>query len=273
MWTKATRLLKHTFPAAHQYLKSSFVPAIQCYVGFSLPRRIGGNTIWVHPRLLTAAPPEPHVIRWVCEGLYRGQTFFDVGAHYGWIAMAGARRVGQSGRVFAFEASPILLDILAHHKHVNRLPQLQIVRSAVSDTDRESVPFFLLNDGLSFRNSLTIGANDTPFVTVEEKTACQVNSVTLDRFVSDSGVLPDLIKIDVEGAELLVLQGAQRILARHKPALILGVHPYWLPPSQSPPQIFELLDSLDYEIKDQKVVPFQGGYVADYLCTQRRTKR
>ena len=166
-----------------------------------------------------------------------------------------------------------MLDILAYHKRVNRLLHLQIVRSAVSDTNRESVPFFLLNDGLSFRNSLTIGAAGTPFVTVDEKTACRVSSVTLDRFVSDSGMIPDLIKIDVEGAELLVLWGAQRILARCKPALILGVHSYWLPPSHSARQIFDLLESLEYEIKDEVVVRFEGGYVADYLCTQRRIKR
>lgn len=131
--------------------------------------------------------------------------------------------------------------------------------------------FFLLNGGLSFRNSLTIGPAATPFVTAAEKRECQVSSITLDRFVADSGIVPDVIKIDVEGAELLVLRGARQVLAQHRPSLLLGVHPYWLPRSDSTRDIFDLLESLGYEIKDENVVRFEGGYVADYLCTHRRS--
>ena len=73
--------------------------------------------------------------------------------------------------------------------------------------------------------------------------------MTLDRFVFESGTIPELIKIDVEGAELLVVQGAERLLSRYHPLLILGVHSYWLPPSQTVDQIFELLERLGYEIR------------------------
>ena len=173
--------------------------------------------------------------------------------------------------MFAFEPSPILLDILLHHKQANRLPQMEVIARAVSDVDAESVPFFLLNKGLSFRNSLTIGPDDTPYVTAEEKTKYDVGSVTLDRFVADSRIVPDLVKIDVEGAELLVLQGAESLLARHHPALILGVHSYWLPRWQTVGQILDFLNRHQYQIEEEHVVPFEGGYIADYLCTQRRT--
>jgi FkbM family methyltransferase len=205
--------------------------------------------------------------------LSRGGTFFDVGAHYGWISMAAAHRVGESGRVVAFEASPVLLDVLYNHTRVNRLRQVEIVAKAVSDADADAVPFFLMNGGLSFRNSLTIEADDTPYVTPVEKTRHNVESISLDRFVINSGFIPDVIKIDVEGAELLVLQGAERLLARFNPYLIVGVHSYWLPRSQSVGQIFEFLNRYGYEIRDEHMVRFEGGYVADYLCAQRRTKR
>ncbi len=186
--------------------------------------------------------------------------------------MVAARRVGRSGRVIAFEPSPILLDILAYHKRVNRLRQAEIVGSAVSESDRDAVPFILLNGGLSFRNSLTIASDDAPYVTAAEKTIHQVSSVTLDRFVSQSGIVPDVIKIDVEGAEFLVLQGAERLLSRYHPDLILGVHSYWLPPSQTVDEIFEFLARHGYEIEKEHIVRFEGGYVADYLCIQRRTE-
>jgi FkbM family methyltransferase len=156
---------------------------------------------------------------------------------------------------------------------VNRLGQIEIVAKAVSNADADAVPFFLVNSGLSFRNSLTIGADDTPHISVAEKTRYEVASTTLDRFVSDSGIIPNVIKIDVEGAELLVLQGAERLLARYRPYLILGVHSYWLPRSQTVGQIFEFLSRYEYRIEDEHAVQFEGGYVADYLCAQRRTSR
>ncbi|MGH9581351.1 MAG: FkbM family methyltransferase, partial [Bryobacteraceae bacterium] len=90
--------------------------------------------------------------------------------------------------------------------------------------------------------------------------------------VSSSGAVPYAVKIDVEGAELLVLQGAERLIARYRPDLILGVHPYWLPRSQTVEQIFHFLDRYEYEIKDEHIVRFEGGHVADYLCVHRRTR-
>jgi FkbM family methyltransferase len=271
MWTKISRVLKQSFPPAHKHLRRLSSSTFQHGVGFCLPRRIAGHLVWTHPRLLTAEAPEPHILKWISELLSSGATFFDVGAHYGWIAMAAAYRVGDSGRVVAFEASPVLLDVLNQHKRVNRLRQIEIVAKAVSNADADAVPFFLVNRGLSFRNSLTIGADDTPHIAVAEKTRHEVGSVTLDRFVLDSGIVPGVIKIDVEGAELLVLQGAERLLARYRPYLILGVHSYWLPRSQTVGQIFEFLSRYGYQIEDEHAVQFEGGYVADYLCGQRRT--
>jgi hypothetical protein len=97
-----------------------------------------------------------------------------------------------------------------------------------------------------------------------------VACTTLDSFVSASGVIPDVVKIDVEGAELLVLEGARRVLEAHHPALILGVHPYWLPHAHSVHQIFDLLNDFGYRVEDQHVLPFDNSYLADYLCIYRR---
>jgi hypothetical protein len=130
-----------------------------------------------------------------------------------------------------------------------------------------STPFFLVTGGLSYRNSLTIGPSDTPHLSPLEKTPCQVRSISLDSCVFDSVSIPDLIKIDVEGAELLVLHSAEGLLARFRPRLILGVHPYWLPRPQSVPQIFALLDRHGYRVEEENKVEFNGGYVADYLCS------
>jgi FkbM family methyltransferase len=222
--------------------------------------------VWTSLRLLRTEAPEPHVIRWISERLNPGGTFFDVGAHYGWMSLAAAKLVGSSGRVIAFEASPVLLDVLSYHRRVNRLNQIQIVSNAISDKDSDAVAFYLVNKGLSFRNSLTIGGEDTPYIMPSQKMRFEVRSMTLDRFCSESRVVPDLIKIDVEGAELLVLQGAERLIEEFHPALILGVHPYWLPRSQNVEQIFAFLERHRYRVHQKHVVEFEDSYLADYFC-------
>jgi FkbM family methyltransferase len=265
MWAAANNLLKKHCRPAHRLLKSTAGSWLRG--SLPAPRSIAGHLVWTQPRLLTAQAPEPHVLGWISESLSRGNTFFDVGAHYGWLSIAAAHRVGPFGRVVAFEPSPANADILSYHKRINRLRQIEILRKAVSDSDSDSVPFFLVNGGLSFRNSLTIGPNETLHVTPAEKTRTEVPSITLDRFCLDSGSYPDLIKIDVEGAELLVLRGAENLLARGKARLILGVHPYWLPRSQCVQQVWDLLGRHGYRVQDERRTEFDGGYVADYLCT------
>ncbi len=166
----------------------------------------------------------------------------------------------------AFEASPALVQVLRYHKRVNRLSQMSIVHAAVSNSNDHAVPFFLLNQGLSCRNSLTIGEEDVPYVKAEDKECIHINSVTLDHFVAGSGIIPDVVKLDVEGAELLVLQGAENILDAYRPTLIVGVHPYWLPRQHTLQEILQLLRKHRYRICDEHSVRFDGHHLTDYLC-------
>jgi FkbM family methyltransferase len=265
MWAIANRFLKQHCQPAHRLLKFTAGPWLRGTL--PAPRRIAHRVVWTQPRLLTSPPPEAHVLEWMSQSLQRGGTFFDVGAHHGWLAIPAAHLVGATGRVIAFEPTPTNADILSYHKRVNRLQQIDIVRKAVSDCGSDSVPFVLVNGGLSFRNSLLIESDETPHVTPVEKTVTSVPSTTLDQFCADSGCYPDVLKIDVEGAELLVLLGAEKLLSRRSAQLILGVHPYWLPPSQTTQQIWDLLDRHGYRVRDKHGIEFDGGYVGDYWYT------
>jgi FkbM family methyltransferase len=232
--------------------------------------RIAGQVTWVHPRVLTsiATLTQPNIIRWIDEHLQPGDTFLDVGANCGWLSIRAARRVGRGGRVIAFEPSPILVDILRYHAKVNRLPQIIVVPKAVSDSDNEA-PFFLLNGGFSFRNSLTIGRDDVPFVRPEDKLRITVPTVTLDRYCAQHDLRPALVKIDVEGAELEVLEGCRELLRQARPVIIVGVHPHWLPAGQSADQILALLSDSGYRVKDSLMVPRYGYQIGDYLYEPR----
>jgi hypothetical protein len=96
-----------------------------------------------------------------------------------------------------------------------------------------------------------------------------VPTVTLDRHCAQYDLRPALVKIDVEGAELEVLEGCRQVLRQARPVVIVGIHPYWLPTGQSADQILALLSDCGYTVKDSVMFPTQGYEVGDYLCVPR----
>lgn len=234
-----------------------------------VPKRIYGEFAWAHPRLLTAesSSAEPWILDWIARTLRPGGVFFDVGAHYGWVSLKAARILGRTGSLVAFEPSPCLVELLDYHRRVNRISQMVIVPKAVSDSDAAEVPFFLVNDGLSSRNSLVIGQENVPFLSPGEKKRVLVPAVTLDSYSRQTGLIPTVIKIDVEGAEGKVLEGARNVLRLYRPDLVLSVHPYWLPAPQNVAQILDLLAELRYSVVESHVTRAEGVELSDYLCS------
>ena len=271
MWIEVNRILKRSLPGLHSVLRASTQTwRATAFPTIPVPMRIAGRFTWVHPRVATsiATITQANIIRWIDEHLQPGDSFLDVGAHCGWLSIRAARRVGRTGRVLAFEPSPILVDFLRYHVTVNRLPQIIIVPKAVSDSDSEA-PFFLLNGGFSFRNSLTIERDDLPFVRPEEKVRITVPTVTLDGYCAQHDLRPGLVKIDVEGAELDVLKGCREVLRQARPVVIVGIHPYWLPTGQNADQILALLSDCGYAVKASVMFPTHGYEVGDYLYAPR----
>jgi FkbM family methyltransferase len=270
LWPQINQNLKRKLPSVHAFLKrraagwrlapSPLVPAF---------RRVRGEFFWVHPRLLAAETrdSEPRIYQWIVNHLPANGTFFDVGAHYGWLSLKAAKHVGRNGRVVAFEASPVLVEILTYHQRRNRLVQMTVVGSAVSESDAGRANFYLLNGGLSSRNSLTIGRPGLPFLESVEMTIAEVPTLKLDSFCHAEGIVPDVIKIDVEGSEGMVLRGAADVLRRFRPALVISTHPYWLPTSESVEGLFHLLASYGYQTKDSHVVHLEGHAIGDYLLS------
>lgn len=237
-----------------------------------LPQKIHGTLVWVHPRARlsisakTFFKGEPHVRRWLAEQLRPGHVFFDVGAHHGWMSMWALPLVGNEGAVHSFEPSPANLAILEWHRNTNRFAEWTIVPKAVSDEDTAARRLFLIDSGDSPMNSLTAGVPGTPLMKGREITTIPIQTVTLDAYCAQAGARPDLVKIDVEGAELLVLQGARKLLSEYHPTLILAVHRYWLPRGQSPALIRELLTGHGYAVFDSKGRPAGSLASGEYLC-------
>ena len=259
--------LRGKLPRVHGFLKkaarawkASSNPPIPA------PKWIGGQLVWVHPRLLTqdTAITQPFLVDWIARFLRPGDVLFDAGAHYGWISLKAARSVGDSGTVVAFEPSPPMAELLQYHVRVNRLHRVLVVPMAVSEVDLETVPFYLVNSGMSFRSSLVISGN-VPFLSPTDKTQIDVPAISLDTFSKQSGLVPRVIKIDIEGAEFLALRGSTELLRKHRPVIIVEIHPYWLPQGQTQEQILEFLRGYGYTLLDSHVMRGDGVEIGNYL--------
>lgn len=144
-----------------------------------------------------------------------GATVVDVGANIGYNTVYAARCVGDKGRVYALEPAQDNLAVLYGNLFANHLANVVVLPYAAGSR-REVKPFFLRGE-VSAVNSLF---QESFYAAVTETVAVQI--VPLDDLIPHA---PDLVKIDVEGAELEVLQGMTRILTARALRLIVEWHP------------------------------------------------
>jgi FkbM family methyltransferase len=146
-------------------------------------------------------------IDFVMKTLKKGDIFFDVGANGGIYTVMASKVVGDSGHVYAFEPGKRELHLLRENILKNRLSNVTIVEKAVSNCTANAM-FAISSDGAM--NSLF--ENQHPKQIIEEWQ--EIETVSLDDFRKEFGVGEvNFIKIDVEGAENLVFEGAQQLLS------------------------------------------------------------
>lgn len=260
MFATAANAARRRAPTLHEFCKW-----ILRRSKFPAPRLLNGKFTLTASNLIGTSPTEPHVLRWIDELLRPGNTFFDVGAHYGWMSFVACHRVGARGKVVAFEPAPPLVELLRYHKKLNRFHQMEILAKAVADSDNRLVPFYLLNRGDSFLNSLVDHPLDASANWTGQKSVTHVETVTLDEFCKMTNLHPNAVKIDVEGGELLVVQGSLGLLKKCRAAFIVAVHPTWLPKGQTDEELFDLFRVHGYKLAGSQVVPYDGADFADYL--------
>jgi len=139
-----------------------------------------------------------------------GMVAYDIGANAGFYTLAFARLVTERGQVWAFEPLARNIHYLRAHAAMNRLGNVHVVQAAVAD-EMGLVGLDVTGDG-------SMGV-------LGRKNGYLVPTVALDELI-DSGALPepDLIKMDVEGAESMVFEGARRLLARRHVVLLVACH-------------------------------------------------
>ena len=152
---------------------------------------------------------EPHVQRAIVDSLAPGATFWDVGAHTGFFTMIAARHTGPTGHVVALEPASITRRRLEAGIALNGFRNVTVLPFALTATAGEAV---LYRHGATSMWTLVPERGEEPGESVETRTLAQLG---------DLGEPPDLIKLDVEGAELEVLSTAAAFLHERRPPLIV----------------------------------------------------
>lgn len=142
-----------------------------------------------------------------------GDCLLDVGAHVGWYSILSSRLVGPKGKVLAVEANPRNYWYLRRHVQINQdTDNIEAIHLGVAD--KQGV--------LSFEAGTGTGTGH--LATGEAEASVKVETDSLDQIIQQKQLTPTHIKIDVEGAEVMVLKGAEQLLKNHKPLLFLSTH-------------------------------------------------
>lgn len=162
--------------------------------------------------LLGTSEPEEQEMLAAC--LEPGMTFFDIGANIGFFSTLAGRLVGPTGRVIAFEPFPESARRASRNAQLNGFDHVSVVEAAVGASKARVT--------LHLDESATHKVTEAP-----TGPSLVVDQISIDEWRAESQApAPDLVMIDVEGAELEVLAGMKETIALSEPVIMCEVH--WL---------------------------------------------
>lgn len=235
-------------------------------IWFEKPIQLKTKTFWgedmlvVIPELISLSIYrygvfEEGLTRMVLEYLKPGMTFFDIGAHFGYYTLLGSFIVGNEGQVHSFEPTPSSFSIL--RANVSNKDNV-ILNNSAAFSKRKIV---LINDyGIKYSAFNTVynarlSQDILPKLKVKKQ---KVESVSIDYYVENSGIVPNFIKIDAESSEYEILLGMQKTINKFQPVISIEVGDI---EDKDVPASKDLINFLlnkgykPYEFKEGKVLP------------------
>ncbi len=213
----------HVGPRLSPFFKKmglqKFVRNIRCWLERA-PKEVDGfimtGSLPVHNYYLDelrAGRMEPFTVALFKQAVKAGMTVLDVGGFLGYYALVAARQVGQDGKVFVFDPDPRNFHCLEQNIRLNGLDDRII-----------AVPKALLDRSCTL--SLNIINRDPSqsslYRTEGDNVSVEVECIALDAFL-DCATTIDVLKMDVEGAEVRALRGMEQTLARSRNRLVMFI--------------------------------------------------
>ena len=184
------------------------------------------------------------------------KTILDVGSFSGLYALAAAnaKAAEPNAQIYAFEPTRRVYSRLLSNIQANKLTRtIRLVDCAVSDS-AGAVNFYQYRGENVLGNGASFIDKGIPATSSSEV----VQAITLDWFAANNGISPELIKIDVEQAEVFALAGMQQILAEYKPDILIEVA------ESTADGVYKILKEYDYKVyfvneETQELYPFESA--------------
>ena len=204
------RLIKQFLPGLRESGRDLGERVVRTRYGFQYKADLGD---WLGQYVYLTGVYEPPTAHVISALLCPGDTFIDVGANSGFFSLLASHRVGPTGRVISFEPVPSMRKRLLENIALNVMGNISVHDVAVSNAEGV-LPLFEGPEGHKGISSLRHIDNSA--------TTIEVKTVPLDTF-SDTLSAVKLVKIDVEGAEQLVLEGMSNTLKGDHPYVVIEI--------------------------------------------------
>lgn len=162
---------------------------------------------------------EIRLAKYMMKELTSKSVYLDIGAHYGYFSIIASQSIQKPNQLFSFEPSPQSFQILSANQ--KRYPLLQIFNLGIGESPTQ-LTFYQFPNLYSEYNSFDIEQYKTSswFINNPPKEII-IESTTIDKFVEEKQIQPTFIKIDVEGFEDKVMNGAIQTIERFAPTIVM----------------------------------------------------
>jgi len=192
VYNKAFKMLAGNTHTARAYFGSIFA----CDIDDLIQRTIFYFGIW-----------EPMISHLTEQILREGDVYVDMGANIGYDSLLASKRVGRSGKIVSIEASPKICALLSDNVTINGVSNIRIINKAVSD--RGKLLAIYGGGSQNIGKTTTIEARGLPI-------ECCIEALPIEEILTPDEInRVRLFKIDIEGAELLVLNHLLDTLSKY----------------------------------------------------------
>lgn len=205
----AARIIKHSFTHT---IYNLFLPDSIIINGHKM--YIDKHDTVISRALIRHKIWEPMETKIFYEYIKPGHTVVDIGAQIGYYTLIASKLVGPTGKVFAFEPDPRVFKILKKNLQVNHITNVTAIQKAVSNRNASSSLY--INHSKPSDNQIFPHPNE-----IREKIT--VKTISLDSYIKNERI--NFIKIDIQGAEYLALNGMKNIIKRNQTTLVTEFWP------------------------------------------------
>lgn len=230
---------------------------------------VQGHKMFLDPRdslhLSVDGIYEPIETEFFCRQVKKNSVVIDIGANIGYYTLIAARSVGENGKVFSFEPNPVNFSILRKNIALNGYKNVEAVPMAVSNFTGKTKLY------LSEDNS----GDHRIYDSHDGRQYLEIKTIALDDYFEDSSLSINLVKIDAQGCEYAIFQGAANLFKKNDVKVIVEFWPVGLKMFGTEPEEFlNLLSEYGFhifklEMTKRKIEPIKNSELLKEYTPQK----